>query len=296
MSIALKANHLTKQYGHKCAIEDISLELRKGDIACLAGNKGAGKTTLLSLLCGLHKPTHGSVETPVGGSRIGVMLENEGLFPDLTIWENLMYAAKAKGVVGKRKRIEELCNYLDLGKYSDEKIKKCPYNSIAFTRLGAAILRFPDLVLLDEPFKNLDTNSAFRMKSILQKLNEEEKTTILFSDSSPSIGQTITTHYYIISQGRLAFSGDSASLESQCSDSILVETSTNDETVAILQDAFPKASISLLNTNNIEVKGVELKGIAQVLFDSRQKVLGLRQIEGGIGRYIEELDKVSADD
>lgn len=292
MNSVLEAKHLTKQYGRKCVINDISLELRRGDVACLAGNKGAGKTTLLSLLCGLRKPTYGSIDVPIESSRIGTMLENEGLFPDLTIKENLMYIARAKGIVDKKQRINELCNYLDLEKYSDEKIKRCPCSTVVFARLGAAIIRSPDLLLLDEPFGNLDTNNAFKMRKLIQKLNEEEKVTILFSDSSPSISQTIATYYYIISRGRLAFSGDSASLESQCSNSIIVKTSTNEETVAILQSAFPEASVSFRKTSSIEIKGMELEKIAQTLFDSKQKVLELRQIEGGLSGYIEKLDKM----
>lgn len=162
----LQLQHLRKQYGTKSAVDDVNIHLEPGVYGLLGAN-GAGKTTLMRMICGVLKPTSGSIRLDGRtmkelGERyythLGYMPQDFGFYPDFTAREFMLYMAAVKGLDKKRAkaRTEELLELVNLRDVADKKVKA--YSGGMKQRLGIAQaeLNDPDILILDEPTAGLD--------------------------------------------------------------------------------------------------------------------------------------------
>jgi NitT/TauT family transport system ATP-binding protein len=169
------------------ALDRINLQVRQGEFLCLVGPSGCGKSTLLHLIAGLHRPTSGTVlvnERPVtdpGTDRI-LIFQEHGLFPWLTVGENIEFGMKMKGI-GKAEREEKTEKYLRLVHLSKFK-KSRPHQLSGGMRQRVAIARAlaaePDVLLMDEPFAALDAQTRDLLHDELERIWAETGRTILF--------------------------------------------------------------------------------------------------------------------
>ena len=169
------------------ALDRINLQVRQGEFLCLVGPSGCGKSTLLHLIAGLHEPSSGSVlvdERPVaapGTDRI-LIFQEHGLFPWLTVGENVEFGMKMKGVP-KAEREEKREKYLRLVHLS-QFVKSRPHQLSGGMRQRVAIARAlaaePDVLLMDEPFAALDAQTRDLLHDELERIWAETGRTILF--------------------------------------------------------------------------------------------------------------------
>jgi len=169
------------------ALDRINLQVRQGEFLCLVGPSGCGKSTLLHLIAGLHQPTSGSVlvdERPVtapGTDRI-LIFQEHGLFPWLTVGENVEFGMKMKGVP-KAEREEKTEKYLRLV-HLTQFVKSRPHQLSGGMRQRVAIARAlaaePDVLLMDEPFAALDAQTRDLLHDELERIWAETGRTILF--------------------------------------------------------------------------------------------------------------------
>lgn len=296
MSRAISATHLNKRYGTAKVTDDVSLDVNEGELYCLVGDSGSGKTTLLSLLCGLAKPDSGTVEIfgsslKSNGARLGAMIGDAGTVADLTVKENLTMAAIAKGVVRANATADSLISFLSLKPYAGTPASECPPRTTVLLRLGIALVRSPDCLLLDEPFRNLDSTSSLKMRELLEHLNKHSGMTILLCDQSPINNRRIATHYGILREGRIVLSGSAAEIEQRCGRSITLRTSTNDQTLVILQEAFPSAEFTMLENKKIQARNIKIELLAETLFNAGQQVLELHENKVGLESYFSSLTR-----
>ncbi len=179
----IKKNYITDREEIK-AIEDITLQIHKGEIVTLIGSSGCGKSSLLSILAGIDKETDGFFffhkENPV----IGYMLQNDALFPWLTIYQNALLGLKIQ-----KKKTKESENYVkDLfKKYKlEEFMNKYPHELSGGMKQRVALIRTlaikPDILLLDEPFSALDYQSRLAVSDdVFNIIKKENITTIMVS-------------------------------------------------------------------------------------------------------------------
>lgn len=181
MQSFLTITDLSKEFGKKIIFNGVNLEVKQGDIFGLVGNNGAGKTTLLRIICGLLKETSGKVEFAKEHARIGVLIENPGLYTDMSAYENL----KAKTLcLGYRCEKEELYRLIDLVGLTDAGKKSVRKYSMGMKQrlgLALALVGNPDLLVLDEPINGLDPEGIHDFRNILLKINQEQKTTMIIS-------------------------------------------------------------------------------------------------------------------
>lgn len=213
----LKIRNLTKRYGAKVVIDNISLTLEKGDVLGLIGKNGAGKTTLMRLITSLSHPDTGEIElfgqtvlsahlsgsTPlaIAGRRMGCIVEAPALFLNLTASQNLEYYRIQRGIPGKnsvRKSLEQV-NLADTDK---TKVKNFSLGMKQRLGLALALLSSPDLLILDEPFNGLDPTGIAELRDLLKHLNEHGVTLLISSHLLAELSQ-IATRYAIIHQGKL---------------------------------------------------------------------------------------------
>lgn len=191
---AIHAVGLQKRFGTLIAVDDVNLDVRRGEIFGVLGPNGSGKTTTIRMLCGLLAPTSGSID--VAGinavtepervrRRIGYMSQRFGLYPDLTVEENFTFYAGIYGLRGdeRRARQQELFGLLGLTPRKDQMTGTLSGGWKQKLALASATAHHPDIVFLDEPTAGVDPAARRRFWEIIRAFANEGMTLL------------VTTHY-----------------------------------------------------------------------------------------------------
>lgn len=187
MSLVLE--NLEKHFDNSdnATLSGINLEVKSGEFVCIVGTSGCGKSTLLNLVAGLEKPTSGKIlldgkEVTGPGADRTVMFQEHGLYPWLSVIENVKFGMKMAGI-SKEERQEKAMHYLDmvhLTEYKDYPIHQISGGMRQRTALARALTMDSDVLLMDEPFSSLDKQTSNRLREELQRIWMETKKTILF--------------------------------------------------------------------------------------------------------------------
>ena len=208
----IDANQLTKRYGEDVlAVDALDLHVRRGEVYGFLGPNGAGKTTTLRMLLGLIRPTSGHATVaghapgaPAGLARIGALIEGPAFYPYLSARENLKVMADYARV--SHARVDPALDEVDL--LDRAKDKYGSYSMGMKQRLGvaAALLKEPELMILDEPSNGLDPQGVVEIRTLLRRLGSGNRTVILSSHLMSEIEQTcdrvgILRHGRMIAEG-----------------------------------------------------------------------------------------------
>ena len=207
----LTVHGLTKQYKDKCAVNRVNLRLTEG-INGLLGANGAGKTTLMRMLCGILKPTAGSialdgvdVSSEDYRAVLGYLPQDFGYYPDFTGLDFLLYLAALKGLSRShaRRKAKELLELVSLKDAGKKKIKT--YSGGMKQRLGIAqaLLNDPSLLIVDEPTAGLDPKERVRFRKLIAGLGQD--TIVLLSTHIVSDVEKIAGHMLMMSEGKIIF-------------------------------------------------------------------------------------------
>jgi ABC-2 type transport system ATP-binding protein len=185
----LIAQHLTRHFGDRVAVEDVSFELEPGQIFALLGPNGAGKTTTLRMLAGLIAPTSGSVRvgneamTPAAAprlrERIGFLTEAPGLWDNLTVRDNLEVYAQLYGMRDAEKAVSEALELFEIADRSTDRTARLSKGLKQRVALARAIVHRPSIVLLDEPTAGLDPESARDVRELIVAMRGEGRAVLL---------------------------------------------------------------------------------------------------------------------
>ncbi|MEM6528063.1 MAG: ABC transporter ATP-binding protein [Chloroflexota bacterium] len=212
---AIRVNHLTKQYDGFTAIEDVSLEVHEREILVLLGNSGCGKTTLLRTIAGLERPNGGEVYLDgnlMAGNgifvaperrQIGMVFQDYALFPHLTVAENIEFALKGRGSRDKRARVAEMLTLVGL----DGLDKRYPHQLSGGQQqriaLARALAPAPSVVLLDEPFSNLDAALRKFMREEVRRILTGAEATAIFVTHDQEEAMSIADRVAVLQAGQL---------------------------------------------------------------------------------------------
>lgn len=204
-------DRISKQYKNKIAVDRISVKLQKGVYGLLGAN-GAGKTTLMRMICGILKPTSGTisfdgidVSEENYRSILGYLPQDFGYYPEFTGMDFLLYMAALKGM-GKaqaKRKAEELLELVSLQDVAKKKIKT--YSGGMKQRLGIAqaLLNQPKLLVLDEPTAGLDPKERVRFRNLIADLGKES--IVLLSTHIVSDIEQITERVLMMKDGQLIY-------------------------------------------------------------------------------------------
>lgn len=256
---AVKTKNLSKLYQNKAAVSQLNMEVQAGDIYGFIGPNGAGKSTTLKMLCGLVHPTEGeislfgsSVNDETIRRRIGILIEDAGLYPNLSARENMILKANCQGITDMHK-VDEL---LDMMQLSGTGKKKTAHFSMGMKqRLGIAmaLLGNPDLLILDEPINGLDPEGIREIRLFLKRLNEETGKTIIISSHILGELSKLATKYGIIKEGKLIQQLSKEELEDQCQDYLLLKVDQTDRAVAVLSEKLPEADYEIFDQGQLRL-------------------------------------------
>ncbi len=212
---------LTKRYGDILAVDGVDLAVRRGEVYSFLGPNGAGKTTTLRIVLGLIRPTAGGVSVlghrpgdPAALARVGALIEAPAFYPYLSGRDNLRVVARYAGAPAER--VPAALAAVDLTTRARDKFKT--YSLGMKQRLGvaAALLKDPDLLILDEPTNGLDPAGMADMRALVRRLAADGHTVLLSSHLLGEV-QQICDRVGVISGGRLLAESTVAELRGQAS-------------------------------------------------------------------------------
>jgi ABC-type multidrug transport system ATPase subunit len=204
----VETHSLTKRYGSGVlAVNSVDMSVRRGEVYGFLGPNGAGKTTTLRMLVGLIRPTSGTAivaghapGSPAGLARIGALIESPGFYPYLSGRENLKVLADMASV--SQKRVDEVLDMVELASRAGRKFGT--YSTGMKQRLGVAgaLLKDPDLLILDEPTNGLDPQGMAEMRKLIKDIGQGDRTVLLSSHLLGEV-EAICDRVGVISNGRL---------------------------------------------------------------------------------------------
>jgi len=234
--MVLETSRLTKRYGRILAVHELDLRVRKGEVYGFLGPNGAGKTTTLRMLLGLIRPTGGDISilgatpgSPQALAHIGALVEGFGFYPYLSGRRNLMVLARYAGV--PIERVDAVLDQVGLSARAVDRFKG--YSLGMKQRLGvaAALLKDPDLLVLDEPTNGLDPEGMADMRALIRRLGQGERSVVLSSHLLGEVEQ-VCNRVGVIQQGRLVAEGTVSELRGQAG--LLVRATPLDKAVEVL--------------------------------------------------------------
>ena len=233
---------LSKQYKDKWAVDHLDLRVEQGDIYGFIGQNGAGKSTTLKLLCGLARPTQGealifdkAVRDAVSRRRVGALIEQPGLYPDLSGRENLRLYATLLGLDSPKQQTDKVLEIVGLEPKEKKPVRHYSMGMKQRLGVGLALLGSPDLLLLDEPINGLDPEGIREMRELLLQLNRERGLTILVSSHILGELSKIATRYGILQAGRLVEQLTAGELAQKCTDYLHLRTDQPQKAAALLE-------------------------------------------------------------
>lgn len=242
MDYAVTLEGISKYYGKHKAADQVSLHIKKGEIYGFIGRNGAGKTTCMKLICGLAKPTAGQImlfghkgaDIKPYYSRIGSLLEAPGIYPNMTAYQNMKVKCLALGI-HKDGYIEDILKLVGLDQTGNKKVKQFSLGMRQRLGIGLALVGDPDLLILDEPINGLDPQGIAEVRETILRLNKEINMTIMVSSHILEELSKIADRYGIIDQGHMIEELSNEELQDRCSSYILVQTSTPEQSVTVLE-------------------------------------------------------------
>lgn len=257
----IEVENVTKRYGDKLAVDDLSFVVRSGVVTGFLGPNGAGKSTTMRVILGLDRPSAGSARVNGRDYRdfaaplqeVGAMLEARAVHTGRSAYHHLLAMAQTHGI--GRRRVQEMIELVGL---TDVARKRAGGFSLGMSqRLGiaAALLGDPGTLILDEPSNGLDPEGILWIRNLLKRLAAEGRTVFLSSHLMAEISQT-AEHLIVIGRGRLISDTSVSEILDQASEggAVMVRTPQADELRQALVDA--RATVTSPERELLEVHGL----------------------------------------
>jgi ABC-2 type transport system ATP-binding protein len=220
----IKVEHLTKSFGAKTAVNDISFNVQRGEVLGFLGPNGAGKSTTMRMVTGFIPPTSGTIsvgnhdvlQDPIGAKRlIGYLPENAPGYADMTVHGFLRFCAELRGLKGDARqravhRVVDLCSLENVLYQSIDTLSKGYKHR---TCLAQSLIHDPDVLILDEPTDGLDPNQKHEVRNLIKKMGENKA--IVFSTHILEEVEEVCSRVIIIDRGRIVANGTPAELKAR---------------------------------------------------------------------------------
>lgn len=217
----INAGNLTKYYGDFLAVNNISFEIREGEITGLLGPNGAGKTTTLRMLTCYLKPSEGTIfvndfdtaENPLEVRElIGYLPESAPIYSDMVVYDYLRYVAELRGIVNGEIRIAEMAELCGIRDVMHKNVSELSKGYKQRVGLAHAMIHDPKILILDEPTSGLDPNQIIEIRKLIKEIGKQK--TVILSTHILSEVEATCDRVIIINNGRIAADERTANLQS----------------------------------------------------------------------------------
>ena len=212
---AIAVHNVTKKYGDVTAVDDLSFDVRRGEIFAMLGPNGAGKTTTIRMILDILKPDSGRIDVlgaPINDAtkeRIGYMPEERGLYRNVPVLDVLVYLGQLKGMsrADARARALDLLEHADLAANVKSKVSELSKGMQQKVQVIATVLHRPELIIIDEPFSGLDPVNTQLIKDLLYEMNREGVTIVMSTHQMHQI-EEMADRLLMVDHGRRVLYGE----------------------------------------------------------------------------------------
>lgn len=261
MDSILKTYNLTKEFKNFIAVQNLNMNIKRGEIYGFLGENGAGKTTTIRMIMGLMKRTSGEIELFSEKyseknrdvlKRIGSMIEYPGFYPNLTAGENLEIHRRMMGIHDKGSVINAL-KVTGIADVKDKKVKEFSLGMKQRLGISRAVLHHPEFLILDEPTNGLDPRGIKEIRELILDLNKTEGITFLISTHILSEIQQMATKIGIINKGIMLEEIDYDKLQKRNRQYINLQVSDDRRAVILLEEKLNLHDYEICERNNIRI-------------------------------------------
>jgi ABC-2 type transport system ATP-binding protein len=215
MPVMLRVEGLRKRFGSLQALDDVNLEVGPGQLVGFLGPNGSGKTTTMRAVMGLITVDEGSITwngapvDAVARRRFGYMPAERGVYPKMTVRDQIVYFARLAGLTREqaRRNADRWMERVDIAARADDEVISLSTGNQQRVQLAVALVHEPEVLLLDEPFSGLDPTAVETMKVVL--LEEVERGAgVLFSSHQLDLVSDVSRRVIVVDQGRIVLQGD----------------------------------------------------------------------------------------
>lgn len=208
----LELKKIKKSYEGIEVLKNINLKIEKGEIVSILGPSGCGKTTLLNLILGLTQVSEGRIifdgeditQMPMEKRGFNIVFQDYALFPNLNVYENIVYGLKNKPNISTTKEVQDLINLLGLGKHLTKKIEELSGGQKQRTALARTLVMKPKILLLDEPLSALDGVIKESIKQKIKEIARDFKLTTIIVTHDPEEALTLSDKVLIVNEGQIS--------------------------------------------------------------------------------------------
>jgi ABC-2 type transport system ATP-binding protein len=259
----IKIENLTKYYGDTCAVDQISFEIRKGEVLGLLGPNGAGKTTTMRMLTCYLLPSSGDIKVKDFSIEdnsleikklIGYLPESAPLYPDMIVYDYLRFIADVRGLDKGSidSQIKELAGMCGISEVMHKSINELSKGYKQRVGLAHAMMNDPEILVLDEPTSGLDPNQIVEIRDIIKKIGKEK--TIILSTHILSEAEATCDRIVIINKGKIVAAGATDELKREAGSDYIIQVSLKHNNFEEISNALKNVSevndVILINDEN----------------------------------------------
>ena len=208
----LELKNIVKKYGNNVILDDISLQIKKGEIVSILGPSGSGKTTLLNLILGITDISSGKIiydgeditNVPLEKRGFNIVFQDYALFPNLTAYENIVYGLRNKPGISTEQDVQDFIHLLGLEEHLNKRISQLSGGQKQRVALERTMVMKPKILLLDEPLSALDGVIKESIKSKIKEIAREFSLTTIIVTHDPEEALTLSDKVLIINDGEIA--------------------------------------------------------------------------------------------
>lgn len=277
----VEVSNLNKTYGEKKVLDNVSFYVKPNEIVGFIGPNGAGKSTTMKCICNLIYPDSGEIK--INGYDLfkdrekalesqAALIENPGLYQDMTGKENINIIAKLRNIT--KNRVEEICEFTEIGDALNRKVSGYSMGMKQRLGLGIAIMSKPKFIILDEPTNGLDPTGIIHLRNTLQKLIKEEEMSILFSSHQLGEVEKLAHRIICINRGKIIETPIIMEQKYQ----YIFQVNHNEEAYKIIKEQIEVGKVEKISNDAIRVEldnQEELDTILQGLIKAEIRILDI---------------------
>jgi spermidine/putrescine transport system ATP-binding protein len=269
--------NLRKMYGDFVAVENTTLNIKKGEFLTFLGSSGCGKTTTLRMIAGFEDPTDGSIlingqhaeHLPPNRRDVNTVFQNYALFPHLTVWDNIAFGLKLKKYSKKeiRQKVEDVIKLVKLEEHAEKAPEQLSGGQKQRVAIARALVNNPKVLLLDEPLGALDLKLRKEMQLELKQLQKQLKITIIYVTHDQEEALTMSDRIVVMNHGHIEQIGTAKEIYEKPATKFVAQFigETN-----LFEDAVVKQANG--NEYRVEVGGQEIRCLSELKFNENDSV------------------------
>ena len=219
MTTILEVENVSKLYGQMPAADKVSFDIKQGEVLTLLGRSGCGKSTMLRLVAGLERPDEGEIRlrgkvvvstaqgifVPPEKRSVGLVFQSYAVWPHMTVFENIAYPLKIRRIATRKiqSQVERIADLVGLSEYLSRPSQNLSGGQQQRVALGRALIHEPDLLLLDEPFSNLDTELREDLRLQMKDLQKRLNTSVLYVTHDQEEAMDLSHRVAVMFRGKI---------------------------------------------------------------------------------------------